>query len=83
MGTAFHQLYPRYSGTLTTAIRLWETFIGVGRGGGGQGASPQASPNNLREGGGNIPFGPPIIHLHFPSISMCNKEQSQMFQVEW
>ena len=29
-------------------------FIGVGRGG----------------GGGNIPFGPPIIHPHFPSISM-------------
>ena len=31
MGSAFHQLCPRYSGTLTptapTAIRLWETFI--------------------------------------------------------
>ena len=30
MGSAFHQLCPRYSGTLTptapTAIRLWETF---------------------------------------------------------
>ena len=30
MGSAFHQLYPRYSGTLTpitpTAIRRWETF---------------------------------------------------------
>ena len=30
MGFAFHQLCPRYSGTLTptapTAIRLWETF---------------------------------------------------------
>ena len=31
MGIAFHQLCPRYSGTLTptasTAISLWETFI--------------------------------------------------------
>ena len=31
MGSAFHQLCPKYSGTLTptapTAIRLWETFI--------------------------------------------------------
>ena len=30
MGSAFHQLCPRYSGTLTptapTAIRLWDTF---------------------------------------------------------
>ena len=30
MGSAFHQLCPRYSGTLTptapTAMRLWETF---------------------------------------------------------
>ena len=28
MGSAFHQLCPRYSGTLTptTAYRLWETF---------------------------------------------------------
>ena len=30
MGSAFHQLCPRYSGTLTpiapTATRLWETF---------------------------------------------------------
>ena len=30
MGSAFHQLCPRYSGTLTptaaTAIRLWEAF---------------------------------------------------------
>ena len=30
MGSAFHQLCPRYSGTLTqtapTAIRLWKTF---------------------------------------------------------
>ena len=30
MGSAFHQLCPRYSGTLTrtapTTIRLWETF---------------------------------------------------------
>ena len=30
MRSAFHQLWPRYSGTLTptapTAIRLWETF---------------------------------------------------------
>ena len=30
MGSAFHQLCPRYSGTLTPtapmAIRLWETF---------------------------------------------------------
>ena len=30
MGSAFHQLCPRYSGTLTptarSAIRLWETF---------------------------------------------------------
>ena len=30
MGSAFHQLCPRYSGTLThtapTAIRLWESF---------------------------------------------------------
>ena len=28
MGSAFHQLCPRYSGTPTapTAIRLWETF---------------------------------------------------------
>ena len=30
MGSAFHQLCPRYSGSLTptapTAIRLWETF---------------------------------------------------------
>ena len=30
MGSAFHQLCPRYSGTLAptapTAIRLWETF---------------------------------------------------------
>ena len=30
MGSAFHQLCPRYSGTLNptapTAIRLWETF---------------------------------------------------------
>ena len=30
MGSAFHQLYPRYNGTLTptapTAIRQWETF---------------------------------------------------------
>ena len=30
MGSGFHQLCPRYSGTLTptapTAIRLWETF---------------------------------------------------------
>ena len=30
MGSAFHQLCPRYIGTLTpiapTAIRLWETF---------------------------------------------------------
>ena len=30
MGSAFHQLCPRYSGTLTptapTVIRLWETF---------------------------------------------------------
>ena len=30
MGSVFHQLCPRYSGTLTptapTAIRLWETF---------------------------------------------------------
>ena len=30
MGSTFHQLCPRYSGTLTptapTAIRLWETF---------------------------------------------------------
>ena len=35
-------------------------------GGGGGGAGP---PNNLR-GGANIPFGLPIIHPHFPSISM-------------
>ena len=31
MGSVFHQLCPRYSGTLTltalTAIRLWETFF--------------------------------------------------------
>ena len=31
MGSAFHQLCPRYSGTLTptapTAIRLWDTFL--------------------------------------------------------
>ena len=31
MGSPFHQLCPRYSGTLTptapTAIRLWDTFI--------------------------------------------------------
>ena len=30
MGSAFHQLCPRYSGTLTptapTAIKLWDTF---------------------------------------------------------
>ena len=43
-------------------------YIGAGRGGaGGGGTGP---PNNLRGGGGNIPFGPPIIHPHFPSISM-------------
>ena len=45
MGSAFHQLCPRYSGTLTptapTAIRLWDTFtfftiaLAVGAGGGG------------------------------------------------
>ena len=33
MGSAFHQLCPRYRGTLTptasTAIRLWETVIDV------------------------------------------------------
>ena len=31
MGSDFHQLCPRYSGTLTptapTAIRLWDTFL--------------------------------------------------------
>ena len=26
MGSAFHQLCPRYSGTLTPYISLWETF---------------------------------------------------------
>ena len=33
VGSAFHQMYPRYSGTLIptapTAIRLWETFTFV------------------------------------------------------
>ena len=38
------------------------------RGGGAGGPGPP--PNNLRGEGGNIPFGPPIIHPHFPSISM-------------
>ena len=37
MGSAFHQLCPRYSGTLTptapTANRLWETFTYVIQGG--------------------------------------------------
>ena len=35
MGSAFHQLCPRYSGTLTpaapTAIKLWDTFTFYGR----------------------------------------------------
>ena len=35
MGSAFHQLCPRYSGTLTptapTAIRLWDTFTFIHR----------------------------------------------------
>ena len=35
MGSAFHQLCPRYSGTLTptapTAIRLWDTFTFLGK----------------------------------------------------
>ena len=47
-------------------------FIGVGRGGGvggGGGGGGCRPPNNLR-GGANIPFGPPLIHPHFPSISM-------------
>ena len=34
MGSAFYQMYTRYSGTLTprapTAIRLWETFTFLG-----------------------------------------------------
>ena len=33
MGSAFYQLFPRYSGTLTQAppaIRLWETFSFLG-----------------------------------------------------
>ena len=38
---------------------------------GGQGGP--GPPNNLR-GGANIPFGPPIIHPHFPSISIWNRK---------
>ena len=40
MGSAFHQLCPRYSGTLTTAptaIRLWDTFTFLHRKRGGAG----------------------------------------------
>ena len=53
-------------------------FIHRRRKRGGQAPPP---PNNLR-GGGNIPFGPPIIHPSFPSISMRNRKKSQMYQVE-
>ena len=42
---------------------------GGARGGGGGGGG-QLPPNNFGGGGANIPFGPPIIHPLFPSISM-------------
>ena len=61
---------------MKTALRLKgkndrpRNAIGVGRGGrGGGGGGGGRPPNNLR-GGANIPFGPPIIHPHFPSVFM-------------
>ena len=46
-------------------------------GGGEEGQAPQILE------GGNIPFGPPIIHPHFRSMSMGNsKSRSQMYQLE-
>ena len=48
------------------------TFIGVGRGGARGGPGPP--PIIWGGGGANIPFGPPIIHPHFPSISMWNRK---------
>ena len=47
--------------------------IGVGRGGGAGGPGPPP-PNNFRGGGGNIPFGPPIIYPPFLWISMWNRK---------
>ena len=44
-------------------------YIGVGRGVGAGGGGGAADPHN-NFGGANISFGPPIIYLHFPSMSM-------------
>ena len=55
-------------------------LIGVGRGGGDRG---QPLPPIIWEGG-TYPLPPPhpIIHPHFPSISMWNRKISQMYQAE-
>ena len=50
-------------------ILLHDIGVGRGGGGGGGGHGGQAPPIIL-EGGANIPFGPPIIHPPFPSISI-------------
>ena len=52
-------------------VEIWQWFIGVGRGGGG-GARPP--PPIIWEGGPTYPLAPPIIHPHFPSISMWNRK---------
>ena len=55
-------------------------YIGVGRGGPGWvGAGP---PNNLRGGGGNIPFGLPNNPPTFSFNFYVKQEKSQMYQVE-
>ena len=55
--------------------------IGVGRGGGAGGAGPPI----IWEGGPTYPLPPPpprIIHPHFPSISIWNRKESKLYQVE-
>ena len=57
-------------------ICLWVNVsksIGVGRGGGGGGGG-QAPQLFERGGGATYPLAPPIIHPHFPSISMWNRK---------